>query len=176
MGPLVYCQTQGTFDLLFTMKFLIFASIVVVSAFAEPESESDPLYLGPGRVVGPSYYREKPYMHSYDAVPQKTFNNYAVYPYSYNPRMLPNAYNHFYKRLFKREAEAEAEAGLQYFFTPRPVGYNRPGIWNANYIRHFSYGNFGGYQQSNGYYGYPAYNNYNGGYQNYQQRPYNYFF
>merc|ERR1712073_234967 len=114
MGPSVYCQTQGTFDLLFTMKFLSFASLVVVSAFAEPESESDALYLGPGRVVGPSYYREKPYMHSYDAVPQKTFNNYAVYPYRFN------------QRFFKREAEAEAEAGIQYYFTPRPVGYNRP--------------------------------------------------
>ena len=79
-------------------------------------------------------------------------------------------------RFFKREAEAEAEAGLQYYFTPRPVGYIRPGMWNGNYNRHFSYGNFGVYQQSNGYYGYPAYNNYNGGYQNYQQRPYSFYF
>ena len=91
---------------------------------------------------------------------------------------MANACNFFLRtfRFFKREAEAEAEAGLQYFFTPRPVGYNRPGMWNANYNRHFSYGNFGGYQQSNGYYGYPTYNNYYGGYQNYQQRPYSSFF
>jgi len=153
------------------MKLLIFASIAVVLALAESESESDSnaLYLGSGsRIVGQSYYREKLQMHPYDAVPFKTFNNYAVYPYSYNPKMLPNAYNHFYKRrLFKRDAEADAKpkADAQFYYRPG-VYTSRVNVPSTTGIA--SYGH--AYTTP-----YVAYNSFFG-YQNYQQMPYNSFF
>jgi len=154
------------------MKLLIFASIAVVLALAESESESDSnaLYLGSGsRIVGQSYYREKLQMHPYDAVPFKTFNNYAVYPYSYNPKMLPNAYNHFYKRrLFKRDAEADAKPKADAQF------YYRPGVYTSRVNVPYTTGitSYGHAYTTH----YVAYNSFYGGYQNYQKMPYNSFF
>jgi len=156
------------------MKFLIFASLFVVSAFAEPESESDARYLG-------THFRQ--FYHSNDAVPYKTYNNYAVYPYSYHPQMFSsspfNAGNQFYRRVVKREAEADAEPNADAQF------YYRPGVYNSRVNMPYTSAIY----QSHGrtyaspytaYTPYTAYNTpytgFNDGYQNYQQRPYGYFF
>jgi len=91
------------------MKFLILASLFVLSVFAEPEAEADAQYRWNNWNRGYGYY---PMSYGYN----RWNNGYSGYGYNrYNNYNSYNRYNMYNRnvwgqRRFVREAEAEAEA------------------------------------------------------------------
>merc|ERR1711981_249740 len=129
----VNLQQHLTEHLNLTMKFLILASLFVLSVFAEPEAEpeADAQYYNRGYGYG---YRNA-MTYGYSGYPYNGYNNYNSYNYynHYNP--------YFYgQRRFVREAEAEPEAEAEA---------------DAQYYNHFNRGFYGCGYGCYGYSGYP---------------------
>merc|ERR1712110_265405 len=123
-----------------TMKFLLIASLFVLSALAEPEAEADAQY----GVYGGYYPMSYGYNRGYG------YNNYNGYN-SYNGYNMYNR-NFWGQRRYVREADAEyynwnrgygySPYSMSYGYSGYP--YNRYNNYNS-YNRNFNYNSFNGY-------------------------------
>ena len=133
----------------------ILASIVLASAVAKPEAESEAQWYNP--LMYNQMYR--PYQHF-------GYQMYSPYHQGYN---MYNMYGNFYNRyMYKREAEADAEAQYPFGVTPYQYGpynfqYNMPYNYQMPYYNRayaFDYNRYNFYNMPYN----QGYNMYNQGY------------
>merc|ERR1711971_1520566 len=96
-----------------TMKFLLIASLFVLSALAEPEAEADAQY----GVYGGYYPMSYGYNRGYGYNNYNSYNRYNMYNRNFWGQRR-------YVREAESEAEPEAEADAQYYHWNRGYGYS----------------------------------------------------
>merc|ERR1712018_657756 len=129
-----------------TMKVLLIVALALAAVMAEPEADASAQYLSyfgsPGSSYGSyygypgSYYGQRYYSYPGTFYGQQNYGNgYPGTCYGRRGQRRGNRWgNNNLVSVFKREAEAEAEADPAYY---RTYGYVRPYVYNPGYYGYF---------------------------------------